>query len=209
MNESQKNAVINPNIDVIEQANVPEYQALYDYSVNNREAFWAEQAETLGWYKKWDKVLDESQAPFYQWFTGGKTNIVHNAVDRHLSNANRNKMAIIWEGENGQVRNYSYNGLNREVCQFANVLKSMGVEKGDVVTIYMPQIPELIFAMLACAKIGAVHSVVYGGFSTDALASRIEDAQSRVLITADGGWRRGKQIDLKTIAQCHEALAND
>ncbi|WP_281559776.1 acetate--CoA ligase [Thalassomonas sp. RHCl1] len=200
MNDANSSELFNPSIDVMEQANVPEYQALYDYSINNREAFWAEQAETLGWYKKWDKVLDESKAPFYQWFSGGKTNIVHNAIDRHLTNANRNKMAIIWEGENGQVRNYSYNGLNREVCQFANVLKSMGVEKGDVVTIYMPQIPELIFAMLACAKIGAIHSVVYGGFSTDALASRIEDAQSRVLITADGGWRRGKQIDLKTIA---------
>ena len=200
MNDANSSDFINPGIDVIEQANVPEYQALYEYSVNNREDFWAEQAQTLGWYKKWDKVLDESKAPFYQWFTGGKTNIVHNAIDRHLSNANRNKMAIIWEGENGQVRNYSYNGLNREVCQFANVLKSMGVAKGDVVTIYMPQIPELIFAMLACAKIGAIHSVVYGGFSTDALASRIEDAHSRVLITADGGWRRGKQIDLKTIA---------
>ncbi|WDE04849.1 acetate--CoA ligase [Thalassomonas viridans] len=200
MNDASSSELFKPSIDVIEQANVPEYQALYDYSVNNREGFWAEQAETLGWYKKWDKVLDESKAPFYQWFTGGKTNIVHNAIDRHLTNANRNKMAIIWEGENGQVRNYSYNGLNREVSQFANVLKSMGVEKGDVVTIYMPQIPELIFAMLACAKIGAIHSVVYGGFSTDALASRIEDAHSRVLITADGGWRRGKQIDLKTIA---------
>jgi len=100
----------------------------------------------------------------------------------------------------GQVRNFSYNGLNREVCKFANVLKSMGVEKGDIVTIYMPQIPELVFAMLACAKIGAIHSVVYGGFSTEALASRIDDAHSRVLITADGGWRRGKQIDLKSIA---------
>ncbi|WDD99631.1 acetate--CoA ligase [Thalassomonas actiniarum] len=200
MNDANSSELFNPSINVMEQANIPEYQALYDYSINNREAFWAEQAETLGWYKKWDKVLDESQAPFYQWFSGGKTNIVHNAVDRHLTNANRNKMAIIWEGENGQVRNYSYNGLNREVCQFANVLKSMGVEKGDVVTIYMPQIPELIFAMLACAKIGAIHSVVYGGFSTDALASRIEDAHSRVLITADGGWRRGKAIDLKTIA---------
>ena len=200
MNDSKKNEIYNPSQGVIEQANVPEYQALYDYSVNDREGFWAGQAETLGWYKKWDQVLDESNAPFYKWFSGGKTNIVHNAVDRHLTNANRNKMAIIWEGENGQVRNYSYNGLNREVCQFANVLKSMGVEKGDVVTIYMPQIPEMIFAMLACAKIGAVHSVVYGGFSTDALASRIDDAHSRVLITADGGWRRGKAIDLKTIA---------
>lgn len=200
MNDAVSNEIYHPSPEVLENANVPEYQALYDYSISNREEFWAEQAETLSWYKPWDKVLDESKAPFYKWFTGGKTNIVLNAIDRHLENANRNKMAIIWEGENGQVRNYSYQGLNREVSQFANVLKSMGVEKGDVVTIYMPQIPELIFAMLACAKIGAIHSVVYGGFSTDALASRIDDAHSRVLVTADGGWRRGKPIDLKSIA---------
>ncbi|XPF92566.1 acetate--CoA ligase [Colwellia sp. RE-S-Sl-9] len=200
MNELNKSDIFYPSEEVIAQANVSDYEAMYNYSINDREGFWAEQAETLDWYKKWDSVLDDSNAPFYKWFDGGEINIVHNAVDRHLENANRNKMAIIWEGENGQVRNYSYNGLNREVCQFANVLKSMGVEKGDIVTIYMPQIPELIFAMLACAKIGAIHSVVYGGFSTDALASRIDDAHSRVLITADGGWRRGKQINLKSIA---------
>lgn len=192
--------VYQPSAEVVAQANVPEYEQLYQYSVENREQFWAEQAQTLAWYKPWDKVLDESNAPFYKWFTGGQINIVHNAIDRHLTNANRNKMAIIWEGENGQVRNFSYNGLNREVCQFANVLKSMGVEKGDVVTIYMPQIPELVFAMLACAKIGAIHSVVYGGFSKEALAARIDDAHSRVLLTADGGWRRGKAINLKEIA---------
>ena len=200
MSDLDKQDIFYPSDEVITQANVKDYDATYQHSINNREAFWAEQGEKLSWYKKWDKVLDESNAPFYQWYQGGEINIVENAIDRHLRNANRNKMAIIWEGENGQVRNFSYNGLNREVCQFANVLKSMGVEKGDVVTIYMPQIPELVFAMLACAKIGAIHSVVYGGFSTDALASRIEDAHSRVLITADGGWRRGKQIDLKTIA---------
>lgn len=200
MTDAEKGDIFQPSQTVIDQANVPEYQKLYDYSIANREKFWAEQAQTLQWYQSWDKVLDESNAPFYKWFTGGKTNIVLNAIDRHLTNANRNKMAIIWEGENGQVRNYSYNGLNREVSQFANVLKSMGVAKGDVVTIYMPQIPELVFAMLACAKIGAIHSVVYGGFSTDALASRIDDAHSRVLITADGGWRRGKPVDLKSIA---------
>ncbi|RLV59294.1 acetate--CoA ligase [Parashewanella curva] len=200
MTNSDKREMFYPSQDVIEQANVSEYEKLYQYSVENREAFWAEQAETLSWYKKWDSVLDESNAPMYKWFDGGEINIVHNAIDRHLDNANRNKMAIIWEGENGEKRNFSYNGLNREVSQFANVLKSMGVEKGDIVTIYMPQIPELVFAMLACAKIGAVHSVVYGGFSTEALAQRIDDAHSRVLITADGGSRRGKKINLKAIA---------
>ncbi|MBM7073885.1 acetate--CoA ligase [Shewanella sp. 202IG2-18] len=200
MTQFEQSDIFYPSSEVTEQANVPEYDKLYQYSIENRETFWAEQAESLSWFKKWDSVLDESNAPMYKWFDGGEINIVHNAVDRHLDNANRNKMAIIWEGENGEKRNFSYNGLNREVCQFANVLKSMGVEKGDVVTIYMPQIPELVFAMLACAKIGAVHSVVYGGFSTDALASRIDDAHSRVLITADGGSRRGKKINLKAIA---------
>ncbi|RYV04053.1 acetate--CoA ligase [Shewanella sp. OPT22] len=200
MTQFEQSDIFYPSSEVTEQANVPEYDKLYQYSIENREAFWAEQAESLSWFKRWDSVLDESNAPMYKWFDGGEINIVHNAVDRHLDNANRNKMAIIWEGENGEKRNFSYNGLNREVCQFANVLKSMGVEKGDVVTIYMPQIPELVFAMLACAKIGAVHSVVYGGFSTDALASRIDDAHSRVLITADGGSRRGKKINLKAIA---------
>jgi acetyl-CoA synthetase len=131
---------------------------------------------------------------------GGKFNIVHNAVDRHLKNWRRNKLALIWEGEPGDLRTFSYHALNREVSKFANVLKSMGVRKGDIVTIYMPQIPELPIAMLACAKIGAAHSVVYGGFSVEALAERIEDADSRVLITADGGWRRGKITDLKSIA---------
>lgn len=198
--KDNETAIYHPSEAVINQANVPEYEALYNYSISDREGFWAEQAETLGWYTKWDKVLDDSNAPFYKWFTGAKTNIVHNAIDRHLENENRNKLAIIWESEAGAVRSFSYHALHREVSQFANVLKSMGVEKGDIVTIYMPQVPELVFAMLACAKIGAIHSVVYGGFSTEALASRIDDAHSRVLITADGGWRRGKPINLKAIA---------
>ncbi len=137
-------------------------------------------------------MLDDSNKPFYKWFTGGKTNIVANAIDRHLDSETKNKLALIWEGEPGDVRTYSYFALNREVSKFANVLKAMGAKKGDIVTIYMPQIPEIIIAMLACAKIGAAHSVVYGGFSVEALAERIADAHSRILITADGGFRRGK-----------------
>ena len=129
----------------------------------------------------------------------------YNALDRHVKTCRKNKLALIWEGEPGDMRTFSYFALNREVCKFANVLRSMGVKKGDIVTIYMPRIPELIIAMLACAKIGAVHSVVYGGFSVEALAERIEDAQSRVLITADGGWLRGKIVELKDIAD--EAIA--
>jgi len=188
-----------PSEDIISQANVKEYENLYRYSIENRDEFWAEQAGHLEWFKKWDKVVDETDKPFYKWFAGGKINIVHNAIDRHLKTANRNKLAIIWEGENGDVRTFSYHALNREVSKFANILKSMGVKKGDIVTIYMPQIPEQLFAMLACAKIGAVHSVVYGGFSHEALSERIKDAESRVVVTADGGFRRGKINDLKSI----------
>ncbi len=196
----QNNEIYDPPKTILRKANVKEYDELYRYSVKNREAFWSEQAKNLGWFRKWDKVLDDSQAPFYKWFSGAKLNIVHNAIDRHLKSWRRNKLAIIWEGEPGDYRTYSYHALNREVSKFANVLKSMGVRKGDIVTIYMPQIPELPIAMLACAKIGAAHSVVYGGFSVEALAERIEDAESRVLITADGGYRRGTVTDLKSIA---------
>ena len=188
-----------PAQSVIEQATIKEYDAMYKRSIEDREGFWAEQAGNFAWYKTWDKVLDESNKPFFKWFTGAKTNIILNAIDRHLTTANRNKLAFIWEGEPGEVRSFSYHALNREVSKFANILKSMGVKKGEIVTIYMPQLPELVIAMLACAKIGAAHSVVYGGFSADALADRIRDAQSRVLVTADGGFRRGKPTDLKAI----------
>jgi acetyl-CoA synthetase len=189
-----------PNKQVIENAHIKDYKSMYKYSIENREKFWAEQADNLDWFKKWDKVLDASDAPFYKWYTGGKINIIHNAIDRHLKSWRRNKIAIIWEGEPGDVRTLSYHALDREVSRFANILKSMGVVKGNIVTIYMPQILELAIAMLACAKIGAAHSVVYGGFSVEALAERIKDADSRILITADGGFRRGKATDLKSIA---------
>lgn len=191
--------VYHPSQQVKDYANIKEFEQTYKDSIDNPEKFWAEQAETLVWQKKWDKVFDDSQPPFYKWFTGGKTNIISNAIDRHLETANRNKLAIIWEGEPGDVRSFSYHALNREVCEFANILKAMGVKKGDIVTIYLPQIPEQVFAMLACAKIGAAHSVVYGGFSHEALAERIIDADSRLVITADGGFRRGKSNNLKEI----------
>ena len=188
-----------PSQEVIDRATVKNYEEMYRESIENREAFWAREAENLEWFKKWDKVLDDSNKPFYKWFVGGKINIVHNAIDRHLKTWRRNKLALIWEGEPGDFRTFSYHALNREVSKFANILRSMGVRKGDIVTIYMPQIPELMFSMLACAKIGAIHSVVYGGFSVEALAERIADAKSKVLVTADGGWRRGKITDLKSI----------
>jgi acetyl-CoA synthetase len=205
MSEPTKNSAMNsdlyhPSSETVDAAHIKDYEALYRRSITDREGFWAEEADKLDWYKKWDKVLDDSKKPFFKWFSGGKINIIQNAIDRHLKTWRRNKLAIIWEGEPGDLRTYSYHALNREVSKFANVLKSMGVKKGEIVTIYMPQIPELLFAMLACAKIGAAHSVVYGGFSVEALATRIEDAKSRVVVTADGGWRRGKVNDLKTIA---------
>ncbi|MFW6347531.1 MAG: acetate--CoA ligase, partial [Cyclonatronaceae bacterium] len=200
VNTEAKEEFFHPSDEVVKQANIQDYDSVYKRSVEDPEGFWAEEAEHLEWYRKWDKVFDDSQRPFFKWFTGGKINIVHNAIDRHLKTWRRNKLAIIWEGEPGDVRTMSYHALNREVSQTANVLKSMGVKKGEIVTIYMPQIPELAITMLACAKIGAAHSVVYGGFSVEALADRIASANSRVLVTADGGWRRGKVTDLKSIA---------
>jgi len=207
MTESSQNGnnIYHPSPEIISAANVKEYEKLYQQSLADPEGFWAARAGELEWFQKWEKVLDDSDAPFFRWFVGAKTNIVHNALDRHLKTFRKNKIALIWEGEPNDTRSFSYFALNREVCKFANVLKSLGVKKGDIVTLYLPRIPEQVIAMLACAKIGAAHSVVYGGFSVEALAERIEDAQSRVLVTADGGWLRGKIVRLKDIAD--EAIA--
>jgi acetyl-CoA synthetase len=183
---------------------VPDYEALRAQADEDSPAFWEKQARELDWYRTWERVLDDTKAPFYQWFTGARTNVVLNALDRHMATEVRNRVAFIWESEQGEVRTLSYHDLNREVCRFANVLKSMGVKKGDRVTIYLPRILELPISMLACAKIGAIHSVVYGGFSVESLHGRIEDSESRVLITADGGYVRGKIVPLKAIAD--EAL---
>jgi len=199
-----ENELYTPSSAIVESSHVPDYDALREQASSDPLAFWEEEARRLEWYQPWQRVLDDSEAPFFKWFVDGKTNVVLNALDRHQTNATRNKLALIWEGEDGTLRTFSYFALNREVCQFASVLKSMGVGKGDRVTIYLPRIPELVMAMLACAKIGAVHSVVYGGFSVEALHDRIEDSESRVLITADGGYLRGRVIPLKEIAD--EAL---
>lgn len=189
-----------PTEDVIHNAHIPDYEEVYREALQDPQAFWAKRADTLEWHKLWDKVLDDSNPPFYKWFVGARTNIIHNAVDRHVKTWRKNKLAIIWEGENGDKVTMSYWRLRQEVNKFANVLKSMGVKKGDRVTIYMGRIPEIMIAMLACAKIGAPHSVVYGGFSEQALADRIEDAKSRVLVTCDGAFLRGKIIPLKEVA---------
>jgi acetyl-CoA synthetase len=186
-----------PDKKIVKNANVKDYDKVAKEAEEDLEKFWAKRARKLSWYRKWDKVLDDSNAPFYKWFTGGKTNITLNALDRHTKTWRRNKLAIIWEGENGDKVTMSYWRLWQEVNKFANVLRSMGVKKGDRVTIYMGRIPEIVIAMLACAKIGAPHSVVYGGFSDQALADRIADAQSRVLVTADGAFLRGKIVKLK------------
>ena len=178
--------------------------AVYQRAANDPEGFWAEFAAELEWSAPWKQVLDW-KPPHARWFVDGKINASVNCLDRHLRSARRNKAAIIWEGEPGDRRTLTYFDLHREVCQFANVLKSLGVGRGDRVAIYLPLIPELAIAMLACARIGAVHSVVFGGFSAESLRDRINDAQARLLVTADGGFRRGSVVPLKKVAD--EALA--
>ena len=174
-----------------------ELEALRAEASSNPEKFWARLAESeLHWFKKWDSVL-KWDPPHAEWFAGGKINISYNCLDRHLGTWRRNKAALIWEGEPGDTRTLTYQQLHTEVCRFANVLKRLGVEKGDRVALYMPLIPELAISMLACARIGATHSVVFGGFSSTALIDRINDAQCKVVVTADGGWRRGNEVKLK------------
>jgi acetyl-CoA synthetase len=177
---------------------------VYARAANDPEAFWAGLAAELEWITPWSKVL-EWQPPNAKWFVGGRLNISANCLDRHVRTWRRNKAAFVWEGEPGDRRTLTYFDLHRQVCQFANVLKSLGVGKGDRVAIYLPLIPELAIAMLACARIGAVHSVVFGGFSAESLRDRINDAQARLLVTADGGYRRGAIVPLKQVAD--EALA--
>jgi len=181
-----------------------ELEALRTEASADPEGFWARFAESeLHWFKKWDTVL-KWEAPHAEWFVGGKINISYNCLDRHLQTSRRNKAALIWEGEPGDTRTLTYQQLHSEVCRFANVLRRMGVEQGDRVALYLPLIPELAISMLACARIGATHSVVFGGFSSTALVDRINDAQCKAVITADGGWRRGNEVKLK--AAVDEAL---
>src|SRR5215471_13042581 len=169
---------------------------MYDAAAQNPEAFWEGQAKELAWFKKWDTVL-EWKPPHSKWFVGGKLNISVNCVDRHIGSARRNKAALIWEGEPCDRRTLTYWDLYVEVQKFANVLRSLGVKRGDRVAIYMPLIPEVVIAMLACTRIGAIHSVVFGGFSPESLSDRINDAQATLLITADAGYRRGSVVPLK------------
>jgi len=177
-------------------SSMAEYRRLHEESIRNPDKFWGRMAKDLLWQKKWSKVL-EWKAPFAKWFVGGKLNVSENCLDRHLNGPRRNKAAIIWEGEPGEKRTLTYHQLHREVCMFANVLKRNGAKKGDRVLIYMPHIPEAAIAMLACARIGAVHSVVFGGFSSDSIRDRLVDCGATMVVTADGGYRRGQIVTLK------------
>ena len=178
-------------------------EGVYARADADPEAFWARFASELEWFTPWTQVLDW-KPPHAKWFVGGTLNASVNCVDRHARGPRRNKAAIIWEGEPGDRRTLTYFDLYRQVSQFANVLKSLGVKRGDRVALYLPLIPELAIAMLACARIGAVHSVIFGGFSAESLRDRINDAQATLLVTADGGWRRGQVVPLKQMAD--EAL---
>jgi acetyl-CoA synthetase len=172
-----------------------EYETLYKESVEQPEKFWARAAQELHWFRKWDKVL-EWKAPWAKWFVGGEINLSYNCLDRHVQTARKNKAALIWESEPGEVRTYTYQQLWKEVQKFANVLKNLGVRKGDRVAIYMGMTPELPIAMLACARIGAPHSIVFGGFSANALVDRIHDSQAVAVVTQDGSYRRGAEVKL-------------
>ena len=181
-----------------ENANVQSF-AIFEEAAKNREAFWAKQAECLDWFRSWDKVL-EWNPPYAKWFVGGKLNACYNCLDRHMKTPVRKKIALIWEGERGEERAITYEELYKEVNKFSNVLKSFGIEKGDKVAIYLPMVPEAVIAMLSCARIGVVHTVVFAGFSVDSLKDRIIDAEAKLLITADGGFRKGKIVPLKEMA---------
>jgi acetyl-CoA synthetase len=195
-----------PSVEFSQKAQIKslaEYEALYKESVEQPEKFWARAAEELHWFKKWDKVL-EWKAPWAKWFVGGEINLSYNCLDRHVHTARKNKAALIWESEPGEIRTYTYQQLWREVQKFANVLKDLGVRKGDRVAIYMGMTPKLPIAMLACARIGAPHSIVFGGFSANALVDRIHDSHAVAVITQDGSYRRGAEVKLFPVVE--EAL---
>jgi acetyl-CoA synthetase len=199
-------AVHKPSKEFSAKARIPSlaaYKKLYKESIDKPEKFWAREAKELNWQKKWDKVLDW-KAPHAKWFVGGKLNVCENCVDRHATGPRKNKAAIIWEGEPGDKRVITFGQLHKDVCRFANVLQKNGVKAKDRVLIYMPMVPEAAVAMLACARIGAVHNVVFGGFASEAIVDRLDDSGATVIITADGGWRRGKVVPLKPVVD--EAL---
>lgn len=196
----QEDRVFKPSKEFSSKAHIKsmaQYRRLYNASINDPEKFWAEQAnKELVWFKPFTKTL-QFKAPNAKWFTGGKINVSYNCLDRHLDGPTANKAALIWEGEPGEEKTLTYRQLHREVCKFANVLKNSGIKKGDRVIIYLPMVPEAAIAMLGCARIGAIHSVIFGGFSAQAVADRVKDCGAKMIITADGSWRRGKIVPLK------------
>src|SRR6266498_3980180 len=203
---STESRVFPPRKDFSKAAHIKslaQYRKLYNESIRSPEKFWGRQAKNeLVWFKPWTKVLQWKE-PFAKWFVGGQLNVSYNCLDRHLGTATANKAALIWEGEPagsgkpGEERTLTYKQLHREVCLFGNVLKRNGIKKGDRVLIYLPMVPEAAIAMLACTRIGAVHSVVFGGFSAQSVADRIFDSQAKMVVTADGGFRRGAVVPLK------------
>jgi len=206
-NLDNEKKVFKPNYMLVEEAHVKNWEAEIEKG-KDIEKYWAEKAEQFEWFQKWDQVLDESNKPFYKWFTNGKINLAYNAVDRWIHTDKRNQVAIPDANERGDEKKLTYYELYREVNKMANALKNLGVEKGDTVSMYMPMCPELLISMLACNKIGAVHSVVYSGLSVGAFVERMNDAKAKILVTADGTFRRGKVIDLKKIVdeamlKCH------
>ena len=199
---SSENRKFQPSEEFVKNARVSglnAYKVEYEKSIQDPESYWAEQASELHWFQPWKSVLDRKEAPFYKWFSGGQTNISYNCLDRHIQNGHGDRIALHWEGEPGDTKTISYAELLQSVCLFANVLKSMGVQKGDRIALYLPMIPELVVAVLACARIGAVHSVIFAGFSSDSIKDRIIDSKARMVITSDYGYRRGKILELKKI----------
>ncbi len=196
--------IYKPSAKTLKHALIKQYKATAAKAAKDPEGYWEKAAEELEWFKHWTAVLDDTNAPFFKWFTGAECNIVHNVLDRHMGTPVEKKTAIIWENDGGAKRKLTYGQLNREVCKMANGLKNLKVRKGDRVAIYMQNTPEIAIAMLACAKIGAVHSVVYAGYSAHALRERIDDQAAKVLITSDVGFRGGKVIDMKSL--CDEAV---
>ncbi len=195
----QEKRVFKPSRDFSKQAHIQsmaQYREMYEESVKRPSRFWTKVANNFHWFKKWGKVMEWTE-PHAKWFVGGETNISYNCLDRHLTTWRKNKAAIIWEGEPGDSRTLTYQELHREVCKFANAMRSVGIRKGDRVIIYMPQTPEAAIAMLACARIGAPHSVVFAGFSANSLRDRIDDCRAKAVLTADGGFRRGNIVPLK------------